>query len=191
MTLWPGISRGAEECRKSTVHLQMGGLSELYPVWLFLYSSAEFSSVCHDIPHKVLWEIAVEIVLSVVWMFSVVLKPSSELRFGWWSCSSNLPYLTLAKVHQLAIFQMHREGNDGRRPTAHGKIEQPPAGFTCPYTLEVLVLANLIASFRSDLVSWCITNHCTVVTFVDVFEGVFAGFDRRAGLNINVASLLS
>ena len=122
-------------------------------------------------------------------MFSVVLKPSSELCFGWWSCS-NLPRLTLAEVHQLAIFQMHREGNDGRRPTAHGKIEQPPAGFTCPYTLEVLVLTNLIASFWRDLVSWCIMNHCMVVTFVDVFKEVFAGFDRRAGFNINVASVL-
>ena len=50
MTLWPGIARGAEECGKSTVHPQRGGLSVLYPVWLFWHSSAEFSSVCHEHP---------------------------------------------------------------------------------------------------------------------------------------------
>ena len=50
MKLWSGIARGAEECRKSTVHPQRGELSVLYPVWLFLHSSAEFFSVCHEHP---------------------------------------------------------------------------------------------------------------------------------------------
>ena len=54
--------------------------------------------------------------------------------------------------------------------TAHVKIKQTPAGFTCPYTSEVLVPTDLIASFWSDLVSWCITNHCMVITFVDVLN---------------------
>ena len=27
----------------------------------------------------------------------------------------------------------------GDQPLIHGKIEQPPAGFTCPYTQEVLI----------------------------------------------------
>ena len=56
------------------------------------------------------------------------------------------------------------------RRTAHVKIKQTPAGFTCPYTSEVLVLTDLIVSFWSDLVSWCITNHCMVITFVDVLN---------------------
>ena len=33
-------------------------------------------------------------------------------------------------------------------------------------------------------------NHCKVITLVDVFEKVFTGFDRSAGFNTIVPSVL-
>ena len=78
----------------------------------------------------------------------------------------------------------------GDQPLIHGKIEQPPAGFTCPYTQEVLILADLIATFQRDLLSWHIWNYRVVSTFADLFEQVLAGFDGSAGLKVNVAPVL-
>ena len=110
---WPVITHGAGECGKSTVHQQRGVLHVLFPVWLFLHSSAEFLICSTRIPQKMPWEIAVEILPSVVEMFFIVLKPSIELCFGCWS-HSNLPHSTMTKVHQLAIFLIHLESYDGK-----------------------------------------------------------------------------